>query len=269
MTSTPAPVLHTRAPRPWSAIALGHLLRAEARKLPCSPAWWVLPIFVVGLAALSSGKDSDSQASNLQTALGVWSAMFAALYGVICITSEYRHHSITTSHLITANRSALILVKMALSALMGAAYALAGTAGSVAVMDLTGAHISDEIRPILENLAVGIPVVALFGVLGVGFGALVGRQLLAAFLSPYALWLLQTLVALSADSFRLPVLRGAEDYLPIGALIATMSEPTGGTGFDGGFGIGPQWWVEPLVFTSYVALIAVAGIARAQRRDIN
>jgi len=270
MTSTSAPTPHTRAPRPWSLAILRHLVHAEARKLPCSPAWWVLLILVVGCAALNPSHigDVETPETTLQVVLAGWSTTVAAMYGAICITSEYRHRSIATSHLIAANRPALILAKMVFAALVGAAYALIAATTSLIAMALHGLHIGSELPQILGVIAVGIPVVALFGILGVGFGALVGKQLPAVLLSPYSLWLLQFLFQFVVDHFKLLSLSDAETYLPIVTMVYTITESTGGPQIDGSFAIGPPWWLEPLLLTSSVVLIAAAGIARAQRRDI-
>jgi ABC-2 type transport system permease protein len=57
---------------------------------------------------------------NAVVAGGVWGLMFAAVIGVIVVTVEFRHQTITSTYLGTPDRNQVLVAKLAAGALAGA-----------------------------------------------------------------------------------------------------------------------------------------------------
>lgn len=250
----------------WSARALRGLAAAEIRKTLSTSVWWAMLIpaglvsMVIAMITATDGRLGHSQAF----ALGSFGVVFALLFGTVSASAEYRHHTIATSYLVTADRARLTVAKMAVAAVVGAGYALVTSALGIAGMLVRGAHPFAELGSVLQVSAVAVVVFALWAVLGVGFGTLVSSQVLAVVgVLLYLLIvepILQVLAAV-ADLDRLG------PYLP-GPAAATSLEALTGEQFGGGFGVGPPWWLMLLVFFGYTVLVGLVGTATAHRRDI-
>jgi ABC-2 type transport system permease protein len=253
-----APTLHTVPRRSWSALQLRGLVVSEMRKTLSTSAWWELLILV----ALFSGMEGyfDIPATSLYVSLE-FALIFAMLFGVVCVTAEYRHRTIATSYLVVADRRKLTVAKMILAAIVGAGYALFATAVTIAGQLVSGFPLSAELPSMLQAGAGAMLVLALGAMLGVGLGTLIGKQLRAVLalllyliVEPTAVWLVDR-----------PSLT---TYLPDQASSTALGGLTGGAQFGGGFGVAQPWWLMLLVFAGWVAVVGLAGTVAAQRRDI-
>jgi ABC-2 type transport system permease protein len=248
-----APTLHTVQRGSWSG-----LMVSEFRKTLSTSAWWAL-LIPAGLLSLVLGW-AEIPAPSLYLSLN-FALIFAMLFGVVCVSAEYRHRTIATSYLVVAHRPTLIVAKMVLAAIVGAGYALVATAMTIAGQLVSGFPLSDELPSMLQAGAGSMLVLALGAMLGVGLGTLIGKQLLAILalllyliVEPIAVWLVDQ------PSFT--------TYLPDQATSTALGGLTGGAQFFGGFGVAQPWWLMLLVFAGWVAVVGLAGTVAAQRRDI-
>jgi hypothetical protein len=174
------------------------------------------------------------------------------LLGVLAVTSELRHGTLTPTLLVAPRRRRVVVAKMAACALTGAAVALAAESFAAAVGLASGTLSGAPGRPVLLAVAGGVALGAFWGWIGVSVGLLVRHQLPA--LAVPLLWLLvvETLVT----SYGLDAVRW---WLPGGA----------GAGLAGADapGVLPAW-LAGLVLTGYALALAVPGIRRLARADI-
>jgi hypothetical protein len=201
-----------------------NVLRAEFRKLFTTQTWfWLLigslalnALNVVGTLAGSYG----SQGYYARHAVDVFGAgssafLFVLILGVIGITAEFRHQTITPTVLTTPSRGLVIGAKLVAYLILGVGYAIAGliVVFAIAVPWLSAKGISLDLgsygipRAIFGSLV----VVALYAVFGVGFGALITNQAAAVTLSI----VISTVVTLLLIA--IPGVRNVYPYTPSGA----------------------------------------------------
>jgi ABC-2 type transport system permease protein len=248
--------LHTGQRGSWSG-----LIVSEFRKTLSTSAWWAL-LIPVALFSVVDGYFFPP-APGLYDSLNI-ALIFAMLFGVLCVSAEYRHRTIATSYLVVADRPKLVVGKMVFAAGVGAGYALVATAMTIAGQLLTGFPLGADLPWMLQAGAGAMAVLALGAMLGVGLATLIGKQLFAVLtlllyliVEPIAMWLLAL-----ADW------AGLTTYLPVQAAGTALGGLTGGAQFGGGFGVAQPWWLMLLVFAGWTAVVGLAGTVAAQRRDI-
>jgi ABC-2 type transport system permease protein len=138
-------------------------------------------LFVLLNGLLAKGfslEQSDNQHNLL--GLGTIAALFAALVGVMAITSEFRHGTIRPTFLFTPRRNRVIAAKVVASLLMGMAFGLLATAISFGVgyAILAGRGITLALGggEIVLLVLGSIAMTALWAALGVGLGAILRNQ---------------------------------------------------------------------------------------------
>jgi ABC-2 type transport system permease protein len=249
------------------------LLYAELLKIRTAPRTslgLVLGLLaLVGLGSAATASDADSSPSGAERApwdvIDVASIVpvFTLILGILVVTWEYRHGTITQTYLASPKRERVIGAKLGLSLLAGAilcavALALALTVASFWIsLDLETGHWELASRMVLGA--------ALWGVLGAGLGALMQSQV-GAIVTTFV-WFLVAEPLLGAalglvTDFSIP------DYLPGGVLDrlqgteAAVEVGTGGP--DHPFSL----WVAALLAAMYAAGSAALGTASAVRRDV-
>ena len=188
----------------------------------------------------------------------VLAAIIVFLVGVICVTSEWRHGTITRTLLVTPRRARVLVAKELWIAILAAILALISLALVVAIaaiwLSLDGSPSlllgSDQLRYAGRVVLVAM----LWGTLGVGVGALVQSQTLAVVGSIIWILLVENLVS---GLLGLVHVDGVADYLPGRALFA----------FDGTEG-GLSTWAGGAVAVAWVVALGVAGAWRISRQDI-
>ena len=121
--------------------------------------------------------------------------------GVLGVTTEYRYQTITPTVLQTPSRWAIVTAKMITYALVGILYALVAVAVqlAVAVPWLRRKNIAvdfGERRPCSTSIARLLRrCVALFGIVGLGVGALLRNQIVAVAVGVVFLLVLQNIIA--------------------------------------------------------------------------
>jgi ABC-type transport system involved in multi-copper enzyme maturation permease subunit len=247
------------------------LLQAEALKVRTAPrtllglvlALMALDVLGSGSTASGGGPDFVPNADEIVTfdvlTVATTGVIFALILGILIVTWEYRHGTITQTFLATPQRERVMAAKYAVSFGTGAIL----TALSVVVVLVTALF---WISPVLHRdqwELIGRLVVAsaLWGILGAGLGALIQSQvgaIIAAFV-----WFLvvEPLIGVRFEHFA--------DYLP-GAVIDRLTghevsaeHTQEATQYS--FGL----WTAGLLAAVYALGAAVLGAASAAWRDIS
>lgn len=165
------------------------LVRSELFKLRTTRTSLAIALFLVGLVVLVvlvSGLVEDEsmliqRKDQFQlVADGSIASAFAALLGILCTTTEFRHGTIKPTLLAEPRRVRVVTAKLVACTLAGTALGIVGVALSFGLGRLTMAE--RGIPAVLDHrdlaLAIGgsIAVSALWGALGLGIGAAVRNQ---------------------------------------------------------------------------------------------
>jgi ABC-2 type transport system permease protein len=186
---------------------------------------------------------------------GTAAALFAALIGVMAITSEMRHGTIRPTFVVTPRRGRVVSAKVLASLLMGVLFGLAAIGLSfgigyaiLAVRDIPLALSTGEIL----WLVLGTPVLtAAWAALGVGFGALARNQVFAVI--GLIVW------SMVVDNLLRGLVPSIGGYTPVGASAAVVADPTDYVLSAAAGG---------LLLLGYVAAFVAAGAVLVMRRDV-
>ena len=114
---------------------------------------------------------------------GTSGALFAALIGVMAITSEFRHGTIRSTFVVTPDRSRVIAAKVIASLLMGIVFGLVAIGLSFgvgyAVLAGRGIDFTLDANHVLLLVFGTLLMTALWAALGVGIGAVIENQVFA------------------------------------------------------------------------------------------
>jgi ABC-2 type transport system permease protein len=272
---------------------LGRLLRSERIKMMSTNTWWLLSIGVLvttGLALLvnigmadsdltnpdstATGQAVADEAANIFTSGQYFGGLFVMLLGILLITNEYYHQTATMTFLATPRRTYVIIGKFVTAMLAAAAVWVVTTAidlafGSIYFAEAGfGAHLGD--RTVLRAIGINLLMFALWGVFGIGLGALLRSQI-GATVTATLLYTIGTYAALlvfvvirvyviTTDA----VFQGLVIVPSIAAQVAEGSKdlaiPHGQI---------PHWWVGVLVMLGYGLGAAVIGTLILRRRDVS
>jgi ABC-2 type transport system permease protein len=186
---------------------------------------------------------------------GTSAALFAALIGVMAITSEFRHGTIRSTFVVTPHRTRVISAKVLASLLMGVLFGLAAIGLSfgigyaiLAVRDIPLALSTTDVL----WLVLGTPVLtAAWAAIGVGLGALVRNQVLAVI--GLILW------AMIIENLLRSLVPSIGGYTPVGASAAIIAAPDEYVLSAGAGGV---------LLLGYVAVFIAAGALLVARRDV-
>jgi ABC-2 type transport system permease protein len=263
-------------------------LRAELLKMRTMPGVWVtfglaFPLTVLGILIVlaSAGGFSGhtfyfvSSVSQRRRLLGAGFfgiEVLAPIVGVLCITSEYRQKTITTSLVLVPVRSRVLLSKVIATALWSIYIALLGLVAVAAValpwnaaLGGVTTQVTDQIGAVLPGLLLSAVLLGLFGL---GFGTLVKNQVAAILLTIGGTLILEgILIALAKAIFHYDL-----NWLPNGAGAALAGDIARGLG--GGNGNGPNafrlltWWEGGLVLLAWGLGPLIIGYFTTFRRDV-
>jgi ABC-2 type transport system permease protein len=240
------------------------VIRAELRRLRTTRSTWVLLglalILTVTTAALIIADvglvDVPPRGSaELRNAVlgSVGPAFFVLLVlGVLAITGEFHHHTVTSTFLMTPDRRKVIAAKATATAIVAVAataalLVLAYGAGLAA--GAYGASLDGDLAAVvLKTLAIS----ALWALLGAGVGSVIRNQAIAVVLP--LLWFL--VVETMFKSYGLSWL---QPWLPGGATSALA-----GAQFPGVLPV----WEAFLVLTAYALALLLAGTRAIVRSDV-
>lgn len=245
------------------------LVRAEFAKLRTTQVWFWLLVAAVAicvLVVLGSFLSSDG----VKTTTDVPSVFASAdqgslavfVLGVLGVTTEYRYQTITSTVLITPSRWTLITAKLIAYAVVGILYALVCVVVQLAMVLpwLAARNIDFDLGdPDLRRAVFGLfLVLALYGIIGLGVGALLRNQIVAVTIGVIFLLILQNLL------LAIPGVRAAWPYMPAGATAAILSNQSNAP--DIVHILSPAVGVVVLLLWSFVPALLGAGIT--MNRDI-
>jgi ABC-2 type transport system permease protein len=231
-------------------------------------------LLLTGLGSASTAYDSNSSPFAAQVALRdvirvvSIAPVFTLILGILVVTWEYRHGTITQTFLVTPRRERVIATKDAVSFFAGAVLAVLALVLALLVasfwisLDLERGHWELAGRMVLAS--------ALWGVLGAGLGALLQSQV-GAIVTAFVWFLVaEPLLGVTIDAV---TDTGITDYFPGNVIdrlqntteaVQDGSEAVVVTGPDYPFGL----WAAFLLASGYAALFAALGLVSALRRDV-
>jgi len=246
-------------------------LRAEVRKLLTTQVWFWLALLALGLtilvACLVSGFSRSEEGgvpieSLLNAAIG-FSTLIAAVLGVIGITGEYRHLTATPTFLAVPRRGWVVgsklVVYLVTGLLLGALCVLAAISIAGPWLSARGFSVDLGASSARRIMIGGILSVAIYGVIGVGVGALLRNQVAAVVGIVIYLFVVEPILS------AIPKVQSAYPYLPGGAASALTqtSDPNMQS---------PVHLLEPwqggLLLLGYGLVFAILGSLITVRRDV-
>jgi ABC-2 type transport system permease protein len=232
------------------------LVGSELFKLRTTRTFYGLAGGAIGLVLIITllGTLLDSGTPQLSDVMMVayFAQLLAVVIGVLCVTSEFRHGTITPSLLVAPRRAQLMLAKLIATVVTTLALGLIVTLLITLIVAATGGETDDA----LELIVGGTLLTALYAALGLGLGAVIRNQVGAIIGAIIYLLLLENLIGL---------IPGVKKVIPeygitgsAGALSATdpgnsdlLSQVPGG-----------------LVLTAYVVVFMILGLVMMQKRDV-
>jgi ABC-2 type transport system permease protein len=243
------------------------VLSSELLKLRTTRTFLALMLSAVLLVAAISG---------LGAAFGAWTAsvapgedlvgittfgpLFALVLGILAISTEFRHGTITPTLLATPGRGRLVAAKVAVHLLAGLLLGLLTVVLNLAIVETvlaargidSGTSTVEALRWSAGYCAAG----ALFAAVGVGVGAIVRNQVGALVGALGWMFVVEPLLGL------IPGVNDVVATYGLGALSDGLSgSETGGSDVLGQLPAG-------LVFAAYAAVLAVVGALLLRRREI-
>ena len=245
------------------------LLRAEALRLSTARSYWLLAAgafaliagWVAPTAATASFTPGTSPARATLAIAGL-AQTIALIAGVLSITGEFRHKTITPAVLITPRRTPLLAAKLTTLTAAGLVFGLAAAAIATAITLplLAARHVPAGISG-TQAAAIGAGggiATALFAAIGVGVGAIIRNQTGAIIAALAVLYVAEPLLGF------IPHLGTAIQQSGLGGLAAAATHTTG-------FPASAHLLGQPaaaLVLAGYAAIAMLAGATLLRRRDI-
>ncbi|WP_375500843.1 ABC transporter permease [uncultured Jatrophihabitans sp.] len=246
------------------------LIRAELLKLRTTQVWfWLLlgaiaisALFVIGPLASDDIKSSGDVADMFSNAAIAYVLTF--VLGVLGVTTEFRYQTITPTLLATPSRWALVTAKMITYAILGIVYAaicvLVELAIAVPWLSSKGVDYSLGGDGIPHALISVFVVLALFGTIGLGVGALLKNQIVAVTVGIVFLVVLQNIF------LAIPGVKHVYPYLPGGAAAAIAAVTSDNRSINGVTLLSTAGGVIVLVLWAIIP--AVVGASFTLNRDI-
>jgi ABC-2 type transport system permease protein len=246
------------------------LLRGEIRKVMSTRMVWGLLIGMavftaanVAATVFGAGQEGVPSLDTEQGIRGVYASasagtVFSLVLGILAVTGEYRHGTISTTFLVTPRRERVVFAKLVALPVVTFAYAVVAVVVTVAlaapllwVKDQPVSLLTADVRGVLLGAVAGI---TLYSVLGVGFACIVRNQVAAVVGS--LVWVML------GEAVLVTFLPEVGRWTPGGAAAAmTLVEP-----LRGGDLLPPV--AGALLFVAYAVALAGLGLVTTVRRDI-
>jgi ABC-type transport system involved in multi-copper enzyme maturation permease subunit len=260
-------------------------IRAELIKMRSMPGVWVtfglaFPLAVLGIVGVladAGGLPGHTfyyvhtlrQRRELLGAGYFALVVLAPIMGVLCVTGEYRHQTMTTTFVLRPVRTQVLAAKVVVTALWAMLASLLTLVAVAAVglpwnSGLGGAtsQVTDQVGAVVPGLLVSAILLGLFGL---GFGTLVKNQVAAILLTIGGTLILEgLLVALARAIFHYDL-----NWLPNAAGAALAGDIARGFG-GGGRNIQRllTWWQGGLVMLLWGIVPLTIGYFTTFRRDV-
>ncbi len=261
-------------------------IRAELIKMRSMPGVWVtfglaLPLAVlgvIGVLADAGGFPGHTfyfvhtlrQRRELLGAGYFALVVLAPIMGVLCVTGEYRHKTMTTTFVLRPVRAQVLAAKVVVTAVWSLLLSLMTLVAVVAVglpwnAGLGGvtSQVTDQVGAVVPGLVISAVLLGLFGL---GFGTLVKNQIAAILLTIGGTLILETLlVALARAIFHYDL-----NWLPSAAGAAFAGDVARGFGGNGGRAAERllDWWQGGLVMLLWGLVPLIIGYFTTFRRDV-
>jgi len=240
------------------------LVRAELLKLRTARSTIVLVAVVLGLglllatrvarAAGSAGGVTPGTADAWTQVLGaaLSPTLLVLLVGVLAVTGELRHGSLTPTLLVTPRRGRVVVAKVVASALLGIAVAAVLAVAAAAVGVASGVLTTAPGTHVLRLVGTGMLLASFWAWLGVAVGVLVRQQIPALVLPLVWLVVGETLVtAYGLGDLRWWLPGGAASGLSGADLPGVLPAP-----------------LAALVLAGYAVALTVPGLVRLTHVDV-
>jgi ABC-2 type transport system permease protein len=189
--------------------------------------------------------------------------LLGLVFGVLSMTNEYRHGTITYSYLSTPRRGQLIVVKLIVCGVAGAsamALAMALAAATVAIgFAIRGVPLDvPEVSTVdaAEYLVLVVVAAGLMASFGVGLGALLRNQPVTV--AGTLIW------ALAIEGIVVALRPGVGQYLPFTAFEQVVGGSLGGEGMELGLSRPEAFFVS----LAYIVVVSLAAVYTSMRRDV-
>jgi ABC-2 type transport system permease protein len=247
---------------------VSRLVRSELVKLRTTRTFLGITLAALGLIALIAGAGaaagtygaSDPSPGRDLLEVGGLAQPFALVLGVLAVSTEFRHGTITPSLLTVPRRAQLVLAKLIAHGVAGLVLGLVayGLAAALALPILSVRGISSDLGfgTTIEVLAGGLACLTLLAAIGVGAGAIVRNQV-GAVMAALGWWIvvepLLAAIPKVGDSIAKYGIDGAVNAASATSLGADpeLGQVAGG-----------------LLLLAYAAIFAAAGIAVLRQRDV-
>jgi ABC-2 type transport system permease protein len=239
------------------------LVGAEFFKLRTTRTFWALIAASLGLVllivllvtSLADFSPQDQPLDDMMSVTGFVQA-FMLVLGILAVTTEFRHGTVTPSLLVVPDRVRLTVAKLIASVLTGLVLGLVAT-GLVAliVKGIGGARDLDTSGDVLKLIVGGTLATGLYAALGVGIGAIVRNQVGAIVGSLVYIFVLESLLTL---------IPGVDDFITKYGLGGVSNALFGATMTDDQLG----QVAGGLLFAAYCAVFIAIGIFAMKDRDV-
>jgi ABC-type transport system involved in multi-copper enzyme maturation permease subunit len=246
------------------------LIRAELLKLRTTQVWFWLLLAAVAISALTVigplASGHVHNARDVAQMFGMAALAYVVLFvlGVLGVTTEFRYQTITPTVLLTPSRWAIVTAKMITYALVGVAYSIVCVLVqlAIAIPWLSAKNVQYDITKDGIPHAVGgvFVVLALFGIVGLGVGALLRNQIVAVTVGVIFLLVLENVIV------AIPGVKHVYPYLPGAAARAIADVAARGDNVNGVHLLTVTGGVITLLLWAFVP--ALVGAAFSMNRDI-
>ena len=246
------------------------LVRAEFLKLRTTQVWFWLLLASLAVAAITvigpiAGNDVHNSGDVADTLTGAATAYLPVfVLGVLGITTEFRYQTITPTVLATPSRWAIVTAKMITYLFVGVAYSalcvLVQLAIAVPWLSAKNIDVTFGSNHVPQALVSVFAVVVLFGIIGIGVGALIKNQIVAVTVGIILMQVVNPLIA------AIPKVRAAFPYTPFGGLSSLLTLKSSDRASDGFTLLSPWGGVVVLLLWAFVP--AVLGASITMTRDI-
>jgi ABC-2 type transport system permease protein len=249
------------------------LVRAEFLKLRTTQVWFWMLIATIAIGALLAvaqiaphdGIRSEAKVPDLFAVFAA-SPGYIVLFtlGALGVTTEFRYQTITPTVLQTPSRWAIVTAKMITYAIVGVLFAIAALAAETAVgvpwlkaknidVRLSDGHV--------QHAIIGtFGVLALYGIVGLGIGALLRNQIVAVVVGIVFLVLIENIL------LAIPGVKKVWPYTPNGGTQAILYTNGDKTPVSGVHLLSTGGGVLVLLLWAFVP--AIVGAAFTMNRDI-
>ncbi|KKJ99266.1 ABC transporter permease [Micromonospora sp. HK10] len=273
-----------------------NLVRSELLKIRTTSTWWIfglitVPLWALAMAfnwlqteALANGdfgevsadqadqidavRDVANLAANIYTNGQFFGLLIVMLLGIVVVTSEFFHQTVTTTFLTAPHRTAVMMAKLIAAGVLALLFWLGTTLLNLAVGPLilnatdVGAHLGDG--AVWRAVALNGLAYLLWSVLGVGLGVLIRSQI-GATVTGILLYLGGAIGA--AIAIGLLAAKFGDWINQLQLLVPSLASGlmVSGTDIPGN----PPRWAGAAVLIGYAVVAGAIGVLTIRRRDIS